>query len=213
MRIFEIEDEGNPEELLQFIKENCGPWLSQTNNGAHKVYRGLGYESVATGESVPGDYPKDLVFKKPIRPDRRPLGSKTYREIYNKLLKDIGAKAKRENSVPVTSDEEQSVQFGVPYVFMPIGNFHYTWSEVLIDWGSFDLEDPNEFEEFHDEENPELTFEEAMYEYLRPTIRFDQFGPSDLIHAIQSDHELFIAADYGLYIDMLVYREILNASR
>lgn len=205
MRIFEIEDQGNPEELLQFIKENCGPWLSQTNNGAHKVYRGVNYSTIHQhGKKLDrGNYLADEVFTIEIRTNRGPQGRKLYREIYNKVLTELDAVATRENSEPVTSNREQSEQFGVPYVFMPIGNFSYTWSEEIIDWGMFDLVDPDDFEEFR-EANLAKEWEESMAEYIKPTIRFD-----DLLGAIRSGHEISIKASSGLYIDTFVYKELL----
>jgi hypothetical protein len=212
MRIFEIEDQGNPEELLQYIKENCQQWLKHTANGQHKVYRGIGYESIKTGTPVPGKFPADEVFVKPIRTDRRALGNKFYREIYNTLLSDLGAKARRENSVPVTSDRDQADQFGMPYVFMPVGPFSYTWSPAILDWGSFDLVDPDDFEDFRESTLSKewQEWEDIVYQYIKPTVKFDDWSSGALIEAIQSDCEIFMAAQGGLYIDPLTYQELLG---
>jgi len=207
MRIFEIEDQGNPKELLKFIKENCQPWHSQVSIGHHQVYRGISYESIQSADPVPGEFPVDEVFQKPIRKDRRALGLKFYREIYDKILTDLGAQARRENSVPVIANETQAGKFGIPHVFMPIGLFSYAWSTVLLDWGSFKLADPDDFKKFREANLAKEweSVEDSAYKYIKPTVRFDK-----LTNAIQSGHEIFIAADSGLYIEPSIYQHLFK---
>lgn len=213
MRISEIEQEGNPKDLVEFIMNNCKPWLSQTNNGQYTVYRGADIYSTKwdTQYQTPvAEYPIELVFMLSIKTDRRPKGNIYYREVYDKVLSALGTTATRSNSASVTADIDEADQHGTPYVFLPVGDFHYVWSDQIIDWGSFTIADPDEFTDFFADlrkQNPSTTLEEAMEKYITPTIKFDD---GSLLDAIDSEHEIAIHASHGLYIDPMVYREILR---
>ena len=214
MRLHEIEQTGDPIKLIDFIMQECEPWLKLTDNGRQIVYRGLGstQKSSTNAETVAG-YSLELVLKKPIRQDRKVFGSPSYRKIYNKVLSTLGATATRSNSVSVTGDDDEAYKFGTPYVFLPIGEFHYTWSTEIIDWGSFSLADPLEFAEFQrdlNEKDPTITYESAIAQYITPTIIFDKFNSVSLQMAIQSNHEIAIHASHGLYIDPNLYKELLR---
>lgn len=219
MRLHEIKQAGDPIKLIDFMMRECEPWLNLTDNGEQVVYRGLDIYNTKLKELV-ADYPIESVFTLPIRPDRTASGSQHYRKIYNKVLSALGAVATRPNSISVTGDDDDAYKHGTPYVFLPIGEFHYTWSEQIIDWGSFSLADPNEFTEFRrnlefqryvDGKDPAITtFEDAVEEYITPTIIFDKFNSVSLQMAIQSNHEIAIHASHGLYIDPTLYKELLR---
>lgn len=202
MRIYEIQRSGHVEDLKVFLNEQCRPWLDHTANGQMWVYRGVSYVSL------------DIeFFVRDIRKDRRPLGSPEYRDMYNKMLSDLGAVAQRYNSVSVTSNHSVAEEFGDVFVFVPVGDFHYTWSTVLVDWGSFEVDDTFALEEYKDEmrqKHPEMTHLEIHRSYIEPTVKFDDFSAGALAEAIASGHEISIAASSGLYVEFPLYREIIT---
>lgn len=209
MRINEIRGT-DEEELVKSIKKKCAMWLEHTDNGKHYVYRGL--TPSHNQSSVPG-FSVDDVSIKPIRKDRRNLGSNFYRKVYDQVLTKLGAPAQRSNSVSVTSDIRDTKQFGSTYVFLPIGEFHYTWSTLIKDWGGFTLID-GENEEYYQrfrrfkKTYPEKTELDFMAAYIEPTIMFDDFGPGDVIYAIESENEISIHAASGLYMDESIYKRL-----
>lgn len=202
MRIYEIQRSGYVEDLKVFLNEQCRPWLDHTANGQMLVYRGMG-----------GINPDIEFFVREIRKDRRPLGSTEYREMYNEMLSDLGAVAQRYNSVSVTSDLSTAEEFGDAFVFVPVGEFHYTWSTVLVDWGSLEVEDTFDLKEYKEEmrqKHPEMSHLEILRSYIEPTVKFDDFSAGAVAEAIASGNEISIAASSGLYVEFPLYREILT---
>jgi hypothetical protein len=108
--------------LAKFISANAKPWLSVSNNGHWVVYRGM------RGQN-------DTVFTRPIRTDRKSMDTLEVRhQAFNAVIKSVGGIANRSNSAFVTSDANFAAGYGEPYVFIPLGDFHYTWSPVYRDW-------------------------------------------------------------------------------
>jgi hypothetical protein len=108
--------------VAKFIRENARPWLEASNNGHWVVYRGI------RGQN-------DSVFTRPIRADRKPVDTPEDRHrAFNAVIASIGGVANRSNSAFVTHDANFAGNYGDPYVFMPLGDFHYTWSPVYRDW-------------------------------------------------------------------------------
>lgn len=108
------------------IKKMCGPWLSQTNNGKLKAYR---------GESI--DF-NQLASVKTIRSNREPLdSSKDLHSKLNNSIADEGFVANRSNSVFVTGSvstaEEYDNNNNIARVVLPVGEFNYTWSPDIHD--------------------------------------------------------------------------------
>ena len=109
--------------LTAFLKQNCKPWLSQTKNGIHFVYRGF-YSN-----------PNEIAFLKKVRKDRDPKDSHEWEhKAFNQLIKLGGGKANRSNSVFAIGDEYVADNYGQVYVVLPIGKFNYTWHAEEDDW-------------------------------------------------------------------------------
>lgn len=111
--------------IADYIKTNCKPWLSQTNNGRLYVYRGFSNES-----SLPMP-----AFTKAVRPDRVPRdSSKDWHMNIDYAIRIAGKKANRSNSLFTTGDEDQASEYGAVFVVLPIGAFNYTWHTDISDW-------------------------------------------------------------------------------
>lgn len=219
MKIFEIEEKDiNKAMLRDFIRGNCQPWLQETNRGQYKVYRGLGYPGDHS-VPAPGNTEDTLLyaFIKPIETNRKPRGLLHYRDIYNVILGKMGVAAQRYNSVSVTSNKAEADKFDIlnnSRVFIPVGEFHYTWSTVLVDWGEF-KKTPKGKELYQEFTKDRLPIEydelpEIMEDFLVPTIRHDRFGTGDLIEAIESGNEIAVKASYGLYIEENIYKGLFS---
>lgn len=135
MRIAEIsrfQKKTPKDQLIRFLKLNCRPWLSQTNNGKLIAYRGVG---------TPRNHNDWYIVEVPQ--NRNPRDSTS--EHHNKLISRIqkaGGIANRNNSIFVTGRPEQALAFAVSKEFhrgkifavVPVGNFNITWSENFRDW-------------------------------------------------------------------------------
>lgn len=184
------------EELVTFIKDQCQPWLNQTNNGKIHVFRGI-HKSKAHGTSyVPGVPDNSHAFIKHIGTNRPARGSTDLRILYTKLLKSCGAVSTRENSVSVTSNISNASTFGTPYVFIPIGDFNFTWSTILSDWGAGTDIDGNSIR------NELLSGSKDIIMRFKNSIQHDD---NSLPEAINSRNEIAIHAKSGLYVKPHVY--------
>lgn len=109
-------------ELADLLKKNAQPWLS-TVGVQPSVYRGI--------QEFTGDY----AFIRAPRPDRKPLTSPPQmHNLFNEMIEDKGLVANRSNSTFVSGDKGFADGYGVIYVVIPLGEFHYTWAEGFKDW-------------------------------------------------------------------------------
>lgn len=110
--------------IVSFIRANCQPWLSQTEEGQYYAYRGL-YEP-----------PKGFVaFRKNVRAQREPKDTDWHVHMaFNEIIAMCGKVANRSNAVFVTGDYELASRFGDVFVAVPIGDFKYTWHDKEEDW-------------------------------------------------------------------------------
>lgn len=110
--------------LKQFIKTNCGPYLKQKASG--NLYRSIGSQS--------RDPNHKMYFIRNVRQDR--ISSMNYDndgEVaqLKQIISDLGLVANRNNSVLVGGDMDYTrYNRENAYVIYPIGNFNYTWSEL-----------------------------------------------------------------------------------
>lgn len=203
MRITEIWpfDKKPAKRIAHVVNSKCQPWLSQTNNGELYVYRGT-YPSSRAQE-----IPKVSVNKayiKNIRTDRRNKGMGHYRLVYNTMLPMLGAAATRENSACVNSNVNKTRLFGDPYIFLPIGEFHYTWSTEIMDWGVLQFTDGRYYDMIYDiplADNPKV---------LKAIANSIEFDNNSLQKAIEAKHEILIHAESGLYISPDIYPNVLE---
>jgi hypothetical protein len=126
----ELSDELDKEidELAMFIERHCKPWLKQS--GKELLYRGAKVKTLAPA------------FVKPVRKDRKPKdSSQGQQEFINKMIGMFGGKANRSNSAFVTGSWYTAKEYGHPFVVIPVGNFHYTWSKKVHDFYDYDWGD------------------------------------------------------------------------
>lgn len=190
-----------PEALADFIKQNAQPWLSQTDQGYLIVYRGLKSQLSMYGGPLPWD--RSVAFVKSIRGDRRTLNtSQASHAAFNAMIDSVGGLADRSNSAFVSSDRNVAEFYGRVYVFMPLGDFHYTWSPEYADW--YQEFRPKYIKALHrDNSSTQDTSKNQYYdpEKVSEVIKVDQ----DLREAIKSGNEIMIHAAAGLYIDEKYY--------
>ena len=110
----------NEDDIADLIKQNCAPFLS------HKMmkpfYRGIRQfpdSKIAEFVAPVGRKPKDL-----------PLAAHTYCDAW--FLKNFGHRY-RSNAVFTSGNQPIAMQYGTPYIFLPIGNFEICWSTSVED--------------------------------------------------------------------------------
>jgi len=109
------------DKIVQFIKKNCSQIVKVYEN-SHSNFLFSGKESYS-----------DVFFGKPIN-NRAPLG--TDRKINNKLnsvLRQVGFKARRDNSIFTTSMEVTAQEYGKVYIIFPLNGFDYSWCALAED--------------------------------------------------------------------------------
>lgn len=197
--------EEDAKKIATFIKKNCKPWLSQTQNGKLVVYRGI--EKPPTG----------VAFVKPVRKNRVPLhSSQTLHELLNAVAVVGGKKANRKNAVAVTGHAHRTNMYGdKTFVVMPIGQFNYTWHIDLIDWAEdfihtyADSNDVNQLElsEFEIDLPKPITkqwIDNNFEAFLLKGVRGDD---GTLAEAISGGFEIMIKANKVLAIDIEFYED------
>lgn len=204
------------EELVAYIKENCQPWLQQTNNGMLRVYRG-------TPRGV-----DNKPFIRQIRTDRVPFDSSMdYHNFFNKLIDIIDPRKmapRRHNAAFVTSRQREANYYGNPYVFMPIGEFSFVWSPAFRDWHAIEswaheMSRWDEYEKIlkqdivdklpHDKKiTDKLEYSVPPMSWVDKNKIKQNILTTDLHAAINSGNEIMIKASAGLYVPIDVYTRI-----
>lgn len=200
--------------VAKFMKKNCQPWLSQTDNGDQVVWRGIRDVHLSA-------------FVKQTRPNRIPSDSPDWvHAMYNTIIAQAGGIANRTNSIFCSGSRGTALNYGVAYTVIPIGEFHYTWSPSYMDWYSSRVYFPSavmddnarqHIQHIANEWNAGRMPEE---EYMRLTkeIKGDPKSYTDknkldhyvkvdknLKGAIESGHEIMIQCSSGLYISYELY--------
>ena len=112
------------QQVVAYMRANAKPWLAQTKNGALMVYRGIEDDSITAH-----------AFTQNIRQDRRPKDTDKQRhQAFNKVIAAAGGVANRSNAAFVSGDKPTAESYGRPFVFVPVGDFRYTWSPEYADW-------------------------------------------------------------------------------
>lgn len=215
------EDPQSGHALANYIRQYCGQWLSEIGDPARVFYRGA---ALRTGTETA------IVF--PISKNRPPRDSSAIQNTaYIAMIKAAGGVANRYNSAFVTASKPTAATFGFPYVFMPIGDFHYTWSNLWKDWTQ-DLRThtiitrwikPDIRARFR---TPEGSEDEYSFKMLQdPLARNRIFSePNSYISKVdsvivvdtglpqawQTNHEVMVSAELGLYIHPEFYNDLVK---
>lgn len=109
------------EELASIIEQQAQPWLRETQADI-TLYRG-----------ITADIATYKIF--PIRTDRPPADTGIFRHnVFNVLIEVAGGYANRSNSAFAIRHIDTASAYGPVYVFIPLGEFRYTYSPVWSDW-------------------------------------------------------------------------------
>ena len=107
---------------IGILEDECQPYLKECRKVDDFLYRGSPKSN------------SEGIFKLKPRMDRRPMD--TPRELHNyldKLFKKKFGWEVRSEGVFVTGDDYQADNYGIVYLFFPIGQFKYVWSPKISD--------------------------------------------------------------------------------
>jgi hypothetical protein len=199
--------------ILAYMQEHCQPWLSSVDPTTEIIYRGL--------NSSRG---LEYAFTKPIRTDRNPMNTPPLMQTaFNAIIKAAGGIANRSNSAFCTSlisTAQRYSNYDEAFIVMPIGPFHYTWSNEWRDWyltGTFarvvSLMNQTGIQHFQTDyddgktadKKPEANSANYDLAKVKQLINVDE----ELSEAIKSYHEIMISASGLLYINPGIYREYI----
>ena len=160
------------------IVPNCSESIAACKNASKFMYRGFNSnQPVVRGRSWN---------------DREPADSdpKLSRH-FNDMLKKLGFKALRSNSIFVTSAFKTAKYFGTPYIILPVNGFNYTYTPYMD--LAFSPESEDEWMNSND-----------------PQVFYQEFHPKnkDLAVAINEGVEIYIngqyyALKYNMYSEYL----------
>lgn len=117
-----LNEETFEEKVKKFISlanSKCNPYLMAARG--QYCYRGM-------------DNKPDIIFKKKVRKDRRPLDmapqvSKRLDDAFDAVF-DIKA---RSQCLFVIGDKRSTHEYGTAYIIFPIGKIHWIWSNIIGD--------------------------------------------------------------------------------
>lgn len=116
MKLFEIEQQLTKEQLLN----DCASWFARMKP-TQMLFRGI-YDDQDWTISI-------------VNQTRLPKDSASMQHnFFNYIIQLADKVANRSNSAFVTGDVDFATRYGRSYVFLPIGNFNYTWMLHNKDW-------------------------------------------------------------------------------
>ena len=127
--------------IAKKIIDDCAPYITSLNYDIDnfRLYRGLQLESfIRRAEAVAED-----VYKAQVRKNRVPLNTPDYLHSFidSWMEENLGAKF-RSSAIFCAAKQTTVLNFGKPYVILPIGEFKYAWSPFIEDLYS-DVEEIN----------------------------------------------------------------------
>jgi len=193
--------------LADRIKNECQPWLRETQNLSVTAYRGL--------KKAGMDLDRNGYRVASIRQDRKPSDTPlAVHEYYNETIQKAGKVANRSNSLFVTSnksallyDPDMFGDFNEVVVTIPMGEFNYTWSTLFKD-------------AFHYyEKNARLYFNIMDNTFSPPSGLTDKLVNSwqgddgTLMRGLRSLGEVMIHAEEAFYIKRQLYAKVKKVLR
>ena len=131
------------DQMIKLIKHDCKPWLSKykdvqlyrgikNNEQLHSdMLRKLGTDnsSIDRLKRVPANF-----FKGAVRNDRRPADSPSavHKGLNSIHTRDVGVPL-RSASLFCSKNINIAHTYGTPFSILPIGEFHYAWSDIIAD--------------------------------------------------------------------------------
>lgn len=193
------------DKLLVTFKTKCQPWFNENPKNAKPLYRGITVEDS-----------EDLVLLAPEMKNRLPRDmSSNDTELLNFLIKLNGRIANRYNSFFTTGDLEFASSFGTAFIFIPIGDFKYTWNTAFEDLVHQDYSDIINSLFFSKKYNKEYDSFGHYLETIKNNKNLKEMAKDfigddkTLLKAIDSGHELMIHAQSALLIDARYYEQYI----
>jgi hypothetical protein len=110
--------------VIKFIRDNCKPYLKM--KGSKPLYRGIA-----------GSEDK-YIFIGTVRKRRWPKDTEEeMHKLFNRAFKSVFGWSCRGEGLFVTSDIDQTVEYGEPFAIFPIGNFEFVYSDKIEDLYDF----------------------------------------------------------------------------
>ena len=177
--------------LAEFIEQECRPFLQESHQIKAPMYRGV-------KRSIP------FATFAATRKERRPLDSSPgMHAIFNRLIAHCGKTANRSNSAFCTGDHKQATRYGVPYVIIPMGGFHYTWDQSVKDWWGH-----------WNHQLGHLRADQKLSDDLKQIFCNNLRGDDGtLAEAIESGQEIMISCDRYLMVNSVFWEDAVNPVR
>lgn len=179
----EQEQSVSKEQIINFVKTNCQPFLREVNK-LHPLYRGIPLsEEEKTNpyfvlspksDRIPKDTPRDI-----------------HRVVDQWFLEHFGHRY-RSHAVFGVSSLPNASEYGTPYYLLPIGEFSYCWSQEYADMFA-SLED--KMHEFIDVED------EYTKQNLIQFLEAGKYIDTNLKDACRVGHEVMIKCDKYILIN------------
>jgi len=144
-----------------------------------------------------------LIFKKENY--RTPLStSNEVHKISNSIFYDKFGWYVRDG-IFVTKNSNDANNYGIPYLFFPIGSYNYVWSEHVRDFYS-DI--ATDIEEIFIDDN----YDDVLYDTLYEEINRAEYTDTDLVYYMDSsiDVEISFDCDRFYLLDMSIKNKILD---
>jgi len=123
LQTYITEKKEDSEKTIELIKKNCGPFLKELKQTGKKQFLYRGYETVS-----------GTITKKRSRNDRRPRDmDETTSEYLDDLFKRKFGWFARSAGIFAISKRGDTIEYGTPYLFFPIGKYKYIWSPSVDD--------------------------------------------------------------------------------
>ena len=135
-------DGSYPKKIAQLVEKYSGSWLHEIGGKQEMFYRGIGS---MTKEQAS----KDAVVSQRVNMSRNEPSDERLHQFLIKNINDCSngkAVANRHNSAFVTSNRLQARGYGIIYVALPMGEYHYTWHKKYRDMVAVEKETDNDFD-------------------------------------------------------------------
>ena len=116
------------EEMQRILQKDCKPFLTEAKKFPHGRFF---YHGLKRGLKI---YPKNALEDFTVRKDRKPsdIPKSVHNYIGSEIKRKFGWNA-REEGVFATSSFMTAAEFGIPYLFFPIGKFKFVYSPNIKD--------------------------------------------------------------------------------
>lgn len=136
-------DSSYPKKIKELIEKYSSKWVREIGNIDDAFFRGIG--SMTAKEAVNYAAVSQSVNKTRTEPSDEKLHQFLIKTIND--CSDGKAVANRHNSAFITSNRLQARGYGIIYVAMPMGDYHYTWHKDHRDMVAVEKEMNNDFDE------------------------------------------------------------------